>query len=148
MSDQCRRTAQHVLGRTADAEDAAQEAIVRAWRRRDACTGAPGPWVMTIAHREALRILRRRREAPLDDAPEPLDSRDEDLVLERMAVRAAVSRLPEADRDLLHAAYWEDLAGAELSRRLGRPEATIRVRLHRSRRQLRAVLGHALDRVG
>ena len=69
-------------------------------------------------------------------------------MLERMAVRAAVSRLPEADRGLLHATYWEDVAGADISRRLGSPEATIRVRLYRSRRHLQAALGHALDRVG
>ncbi len=148
MSDQCRRAAQRVLGRTADAEDAAQEAMARAWRRRDACTGAPGPWVQTIAHREALRILGRRREAPLEDAPEPSDFGDQDLLVERIAVRAAIARLPQADRGLLLATYWEDLTGADLSRRLGRPEATIRVRLHRSRRHLRAALGHALDRVG
>jgi RNA polymerase sigma-70 factor (ECF subfamily) len=137
-----------VLGRTADAEDAAQEAMVRAWRKHEACTGAPEPWVRAIAWREALRILARRREAPLEAAPEPPDRHDEDLVLERLAVRAELTRLPEADRRLLHATYWEDLTGADLSRRVGRPEATIRVRLHRSRRKLRRSLGHALGRVG
>jgi RNA polymerase sigma-70 factor (ECF subfamily) len=137
-----------VLGRTADAEDAAQEAIIRAWRKHEACTGAPEPWVRAIAGREALRILARRREAPLEAAPEPADRHDEDLELERMALRAELARLPEDDRRLLHATYWEDLTGADLSRRLGRPEATIRVRLHRSRRRLQRSVGHALGRVG
>ena len=144
----CRRATERVLGRTADAEDAAQEAILRAWRRRHACTGAPAAWVRTIAHREALRVLDRRGEAPLDAAQEPVDPDDEDRVLERLSVRAELARLPAADRRLLHATYWEDLAGADLSRRVGRPEATIRVRLHRSRRRLREALEHALDRVG
>ena len=137
-----------MLGRTADAEDAAQEAIIRAWRKRAACAGAPEPWVRTIAAREALRILARRREAPLEEAPEAPDRHDEDLALERLAVRAELARLPEADRRLLYATYWEGLTGADLSRRLGRPEATIRVRLHRIRGQLQGSCGHALGRVG
>ena len=121
---------------------------MRAWRKHETCTGAPEPWVRAIAAREALRILDRRREAPLEAAPEPPDRHDEDLALERLAVRAELARLPEDDRRLLHGAYWEDLTGADLSRRLGRPEATIRVRVHRIRRRLRESLGHALGRLG
>jgi RNA polymerase sigma factor (sigma-70 family) len=134
--------AQRVLGRTSEAEDAAQEAITRAWLKRDACTEAdrPGPWVRTIARREALRIAGQRREAPLDDAVEPLYA-DEELRLERDAVRAAVRELAEDDRRLLLATYWEDLTGAEVSHRLGCPEATVRVRLHRTRARLRDALG-------
>ena len=143
-----RRAAERVLGRTADAEDAAQEAVLRAWRAQAACTGAPAPWVRTIAHREALRILDRRRETSPDPGPEPIDRGEEDRALERLTVRTELARLPADDRRLLHATYWEDLAGAEISRRSGRPEATVRVRLHRSRRRLREALGHALGRVG
>jgi len=101
-----------------------------------------------IAWREALRIRAHRREAPLEAAPEPPDRHDEDLALERLAVRAELARLPEADRRLLYATYWEDLTGADASRRIGRPEATTRVRLHRSRRQLQRSLEHTLGRVG
>ena len=127
-----------MLGRCADAQDAAQEAIVRAWRRRHTCAepACPGPWVKAIARREALRIAGRRREEPIEAAPEPAAASHEEGAITRIAVRQLVSRLPEPDRAILHAVYWEDLGGAEASRRLGQAEVTLRVRLHRARRAL------------
>ena len=150
LSDQCRRETERVLGRCADAQDAAQEAIVRAWRRRHTCAdpACPGPWVRAIARREALRIAGRRREEPLEAAPEPTGASHEDDTITRIAVRQLVSRLPEADRALLHAVYWEDLGGAEASRRLGQAEVTLRVRLHRARRGLERPIGHSLGGLG
>src|SRR5437764_203457 len=54
-----------ILGPGPDAEDAAQEAAIRAWRRRATCRDAPGAWIRAIAHNEALRVIgRRRAEAP------------------------------------------------------------------------------------
>lgn len=140
-----------MLGRSADAEDAAQEALIRALRRRQTCEDPrrPGPWVRAIAHREALRIAALRREEPLDAAPEPAtNGYEEEAALTRITVRRLVARLPAPERALLHAVYWDDLAGAEASRRLGQTEIAARVRLHRARRLLERPLGHALGRVG
>jgi len=131
-----------VLGPTVEAEDAAQEAAVRAWQKRHACTvpDRPGPWVRTIAQREALRVAGgRKRETALEDAHEAATS-DEDLLLLRRSVRAAVADLPHDERRLLLGCYWEDLSGAELSRTLGLAEVTVRVQLHRTRARLRAAL--------
>ena len=49
----------------ADAEEAVQEALVRAWLRRDACRSpeAPLPWLLEITRNEARRVLGRRRGA-------------------------------------------------------------------------------------
>ena len=139
-----------MLGRVAEAQDAAQEALIRALQRRHTCEeqDRPGPWVRVIAHREALRIAGRRIEEPLDAATEPRAPADEELELVRIAVRTLVAGLPADDRLLLYATYWEDLPGAVVSLRLGHPEATVRVRLHRVRRALESPLGHALGRVG
>src|SRR5258705_564498 len=61
------REARSVLGSGPDAEDAAQEAAMRAWRRRATCRDAPGAWIRTIARNEALRTVGRRRdEQPLE----------------------------------------------------------------------------------
>jgi len=129
-----------VLGITAEAEDAAQEALMRAWSKRDACEAEhPAAWVRTIARREALRIAVRRGERPLEEAPEPAASEEDDVLL-RASVRAAVAELEPADRRLVLGSYWEDLSGAELGRRLGYEETTVRVRLHRTRVRLRRVL--------
>ena len=48
--------------------------------------------------------------------------------------------LADGDRRVLHLRYAEDLTQAEVARRLGLPEGTVKVRLHRARGRLRRVL--------
>ena len=120
---------------------------MRAWQKRSACAvpDRPEPWVRKIAQREALRVAGRRRcEAPLEAAGE-IGACDEDERLQRHAVRAAVAELPAAERQVLVGCYWHDLPGKELSRLLGLGEATVRVRLHRTRTRLRDRLDASLS---
>jgi RNA polymerase sigma-70 factor (ECF subfamily) len=146
LLDHCLREAQRVLGQTAEAEDAAQEAAVRAWQKRGSCTSAdrPGAWVRTIAQREALRIAARRRELPLDEVGEA-GACDEDRRLLQRSVRDALATLSSDERRLLLGSYWYDLPATELSRMLGRGEATVRVQLHRIRARLRDTLDPTLS---
>jgi RNA polymerase sigma-70 factor (ECF subfamily) len=133
------RETRAILGRGPDAEDAAQEAAMRAWRRRATCRDAPGPWIRAIARNEALRVAGRRHdEAPLEDAADLAgdatggdDSRD---------VRAAVGALDDGDRVLLLLRYWADLTQPEVARATALPEGTVKVRLHRARQRLRLAL--------
>jgi RNA polymerase sigma factor (sigma-70 family) len=135
----CVRQAQAVLGPGAAAEDAAQEALVRAWRMRAKCRTpeAPGPWLTAIARREALRAAARRREAPLEEAPPPAAPSHEPRAVLRLTVAAAVATLPEDDRRLLSGRYWKDLSQPEIADRLDMTEGAVRVRLHRIRARLR-----------
>ena len=59
----CLREAEGVLGLSGSAEDAAQEATVRAWRRRDNCQtpDRPQPWVATIARNVYRQLQTSRR---------------------------------------------------------------------------------------
>lgn len=135
----CLRETRRVLGQSCAAEDATQEALIRAWRQRDSCQDPrrPGPWISTIARREALRLaVRHGRDRCLDlactAAPPSSDGGD----AEAGAVRTAVEGLDPEDRWLVFARYWEDRACRDLARTLGCPEATVRVRLFRVRRRL------------
>ena len=56
------------------------------------------------------------------------------------AVSAALRRLSEEDRELLTLSSWEGLSPGELAVVLGVPAVTLRSRLHRARRRLRAEL--------
>jgi RNA polymerase sigma-70 factor, ECF subfamily len=133
------KEARRILGPGPDAEDAAQEASIRAWRRRAACREAPAAWVRAIARNEALRVAGRRRdEAPIDVAGDvPGESPGG---ADRYDVRAAVGALDPSDQLLLLLRYWADLTQPEVARATSLPEGTVKVRLHRARRRLRLAL--------
>ena len=57
--------------------------------------------------------------------------------VERADLHAALGRLGERDRQLLELRYDEDLTQAAIASRLGIPEGTVKVRLHRARNKLR-----------
>ncbi|HWM07830.1 MAG TPA: sigma-70 family RNA polymerase sigma factor [Solirubrobacteraceae bacterium] len=143
----CLREARRVLGATTTADDAAQEAAIRAWRRRANCRtpAAPDPWIAAIARREALRILAQRRDQPLaDPAEEPAEDQNPDLDIEdALDVRRALRTMDGQDRRLIVGHYWQDLPNSELAEQLGVAEVTVRVRLHRLRRQLHKTLVEA-----
>jgi RNA polymerase sigma-70 factor (ECF subfamily) len=136
----CLREARRVLGSSPDAEDAAQEAALRAWRFSGACRERRQAWLARIAFREALRIAEARRPVPLDELPEPAAPSHEPAVLDRIDVRRALARLAPPDRALLYARYWRDSTQDQAAALLGLPEGTAKVRLHRLRAQLRRTL--------
>jgi RNA polymerase sigma-70 factor, ECF subfamily len=147
MRARCVREATRVLP-AADAEEAVQEALVRAWLRRDACRSpeAPLPWVLEITRNETRRLLgRRARRSTLElfESTSPgVDAEDDELAgtATRVTVERALDTLADADQRLLLLRYGEDLTQVEVARRLGLPEGTVKVRLHRARRRLRALL--------
>ena len=133
---------------SADAEEAVQEALVRAWLRRDACRSpeAPLPWLLEITRNEARRLLGRRARQASGELIEAITAAPEeqhdaaDTPATRMTVAQALERLADADRTMLRLRYDEDLTQGEVARRLGVPEGTVKVRLHRARRRLRLLL--------
>ena len=148
------RTA-HVIAPAADADDAAQEAFVKAWialpRFRH---GAPfRPWLLQIVANEARNRRRSagRREGlairatvdrPSDDAaPSPEAAA---LEAERRATLVeAVNRLRDEDREIIGARYFLDLSEAEAADVLGIPRGTVKSRLSRALAHLRADMTEA-----
>jgi RNA polymerase sigma-70 factor (ECF subfamily) len=138
--------ARRVLGSTAEADDAVQEALLRAWRNRARCLTpeAPLPWLLAITRNEALRIRARAPVARPDDPSEQELGGAPDPRVEsapaRVDLMRALTHLPEQDRLLLQMRYGEDLTQASVARQLGIPEGTVKVRLHRLRAHLRVAL--------
>jgi RNA polymerase sigma-70 factor (ECF subfamily) len=138
----CLVEARRILGPGARADDAAQEAIIRAWRHWDRRShpDAVAGWVRTIARREAYRIAGQGRRETLTDELEALSCDDASRRIDAVDLRCALRRIDRRDRQLLLARYWQELPHAETARRLGMTEATVRVRLHRLHNHLRTVL--------
>lgn len=140
----CFREATRLLP-PADAEEAVQEALARAWVRRDACRSpdSPLPWLLEITRNEARRQLgRSARGATLElfEAAIAHDRREDEDATVRITVEQALRTLAEGDRRVLSLRYAEDLTQGEVARRLGVAEGTVKVRLHRARRRLRRLL--------
>jgi RNA polymerase sigma-70 factor, ECF subfamily len=143
----CLRFAFRYAKHQAEAEDIAQDALLRAWRKRDSLrdTAARGSWLASIVRNEALRELARKRPLP-SDLIEVSHGRDDDRVLatvERADLHAALERLSERDRQLVRLRYDEDMTQEAIAGRLGIPLGTVKVRLHRVRAKLRRSIGVA-----
>lgn len=124
-----------------EAEDIAQDALLRAWRRRSTLRDADrrNQWLAAIVRNEAFRQHARVR--PDLSATIELREGEEDAqvlaAVELADLHAALRELSERDRLLLELRYEEDLTQAAIARRLGIPEGTVKVRLHRARAKLR-----------
>jgi RNA polymerase sigma-70 factor (ECF subfamily) len=142
MRSFCFSHALRVSGCRETADDAAQEAIVRAWRHRDSCREPDRPlgWLRSIAHNEAVRLATKRSLEVLVDEPfeapvGPLS--DDDALESRLLMSGILGTLSETDQELVRLRYYEDFTCAKLAEHLGMSEATVKVRLHRLRRRLR-----------
>jgi RNA polymerase sigma-70 factor (ECF subfamily) len=141
----CFSQALQVVGDRETADEAAQEAIVRAWRHRDSCRQPERPfaWLRTIAHNEAMRAAARRPKEVLVDEPlaDPNGQTDDsDLVDDRLLFRGILGTLSQADQELAQLRYFEDLTCAKLAEHFDLREATVKVRLHRLRLKLKKTM--------
>ncbi|KAF0107429.1 MAG: RNA polymerase sigma-70 factor ECF subfamily [Anaerolineaceae bacterium] len=135
--------AYRMLGERRDAEDAAQEAFVRAFRsiRTLDPSRPPGPWFRKIAVNVCLNRLERREPQQLDDylpVPSP-DPGPEPQAVERersRQVRAALLTLPPRYRAAIELRAFEELSYAEMAEALGRPLSDVKSDLFRARRML------------
>lgn len=137
----CLRLAYRYASNPSEAEDIAQDALLRAWRRRSTLRepGRRNQWLGTIVRNEAFR-QRARVRPDLSTAIEQQEGAEDAQVVatvETADLHAALDRLSERDRELLEMRYEKDLTQAEIARKLGIPEGTAKVRLHRARDKLR-----------
>jgi RNA polymerase sigma-70 factor (ECF subfamily) len=132
----------------ADAEDAAQETFLRAYRRLDQYDQRRSfaSWLLSIAAHHCIDRLRRRRlsnqvvagsevwESAPDSSPGPeaaLEARQREQWMARM-----LRHLDPTERLLIVFRYWYELSYAEIASELSIPVATVKSRLHRAKRKL------------
>src|SRR5690242_725222 len=136
-----------MLGSAPEAEEAAQDAFLRAWRALPQFRGesAFSTWLHRIVVRRALdrqAVLksRRAREAPLEEAgPEVLAASGS---AGETGLRRKLDRLVESlsgvQRTVVLLYYYEDRSVEEVARILEIPEGSVKTHLHRARALLRA----------
>ncbi len=120
----------------ADAEDAAAETFIVAWRRLGSAPVEPLPWLYGIARRvlanqrragdRRMRLMDRIRSQP-QDVPTPHAASAEAPAM--MALRS----LRTDDQEVLRLVAWEGLRHAEIAVVLGISVNAVGIRLHRAR---------------
>jgi RNA polymerase sigma-70 factor (ECF subfamily) len=141
------KRAKSIVKNNADAEDAVQEALERAWRSRERfIAGAnPKPWLLRITTNVAIDILQRQPQidseaeaatAELKDVPELAALQRE----RARSIEAAVQKLTPAYRTAFVLHDVHGYSSREISSREHLPYHTIRTHLFRARQQLRRAL--------
>jgi RNA polymerase sigma-70 factor (ECF subfamily) len=154
------RMARSILRDDAEAEDAVQEAYLKAFTHIDAFRGEAtiGTWLCRIVMNEALGRLRQRRPTVDWTEMEEIETPSADIVQlpgtaartdpERSAAQRqihrfleeAIDQLPEQFRVVLVARVVEEMSVDETAELLGLRPETVKTRLHRARRLLRPAL--------
>jgi RNA polymerase sigma-70 factor (ECF subfamily) len=139
-----------MLRDSSEAQDIAQESLVRLWQHRAGVDGDGAVhWLRRTAHNLCIDRLRRRRSRPetcdedavargVDPAAGP-DRRAESGQMVGMLQRA-LAALPERDRAVILLREVQGLPYGEIAEILDVPLGTLKARLHRAREQLRARL--------
>lgn len=129
------------IGGDADAaEDAAQEAFVKAHRTGLERLERPGAWLLVVGTRELLRSRRRHRieaerwvERGVTDVP------GTDTAAERADLVAALRQLPERQRAVVVARYYYGLSYDEIGRHFDIKSGTVGATLHQAIERLRQI---------
>lgn len=140
-----------ILGDAHLAQDAAQDVFLAAFRQLGSLRSrdAFGPWLLVIARRQANRMRRRRKAAPLLQvgletlAPQaepsvPADERWSSLM-------TALQRLPEQERVIIMLRFFDGHEVGAIARMTARPVGTVTKQLSRSYERLRGELRKQME---
>ncbi|MEW5869300.1 MAG: RNA polymerase sigma factor [Chloroflexota bacterium] len=136
-----------MLGNVEDAEDAAQETFLRAYKslRRYDSSRPFSTWILSIAAHYCIDQIRKRRfqvvsveDLPVPDLPDPGPGLENSLTRkeEQRCVRALLSSLDATDRAAVVMYYWYDFSYEEIAQALSLTLSAVKSRLHRARRAM------------
>lgn len=127
------------LAPTGDRDDIVQEALTRAWQKRDqfdARRGAPGAWLLAITADRARQARRRPSDAWLPaEVVGRVRSPDD-----RLDIEYAISRLPPRQRLAIDCFYFVGLSVADTAVVMGCSEGTVKSTLSDARTRLKPLL--------
>ncbi len=147
------RIAYRMTGDSSEAEDLAQEALLRLWRdagKWRAGGGGAGAWLNRVVVNLCLDRLRRRRFGSDEDVPDradeaPLAPEILDAECRRDATVAAIGKLPDRQRAAIVLTYYEELSNHQAAEAMDMNIKAFESLLVRARSALRSALGHLAE---
>jgi RNA polymerase sigma-70 factor, ECF subfamily len=151
--DRVYRIARSVCGDDGRAQEAVQETFISIWRTRANYEDhrSVAPWVLTVARNRAIDIARRNKphavhragDDRLDDVP-AAGSIAKQVAFNDQArhLLSALSKLPDAQREVITLAFYGELTHAEIATHLKLPLGTIKGRMRLALNRLRGDVTH------
>ncbi|MEO1171401.1 MAG: RNA polymerase sigma factor [Myxococcota bacterium] len=129
---------------TGTAEDAAQRAMFKAYRKIDQFDGRSSfkTWLFTIGYREWVQIVRKRIPVPVDELPESIGDAPFDA---SMDLQQALDRLAGPERIALLLCDGYGMSHREASRAMAAPLGSVKTLVRRARTRMRKILGDHSD---
>lgn len=140
--------ARRMLRDEAEAEDVAQEAMLRLWRSAEGIeVGAPGlrPWLRRVVSNLCVDRMRSgKRLVVVDEVPERAEAATQQSEVEAQDVSqrvdAALKALPDRQRTALTLFHYEGMSQVEIGQFMGISDEAVESLLARARRSLKAAL--------
>lgn len=127
------------------AEDVVNQAFMKVWTKAASYGGqsSVSTWLFTIARNEAISILRKKQDAPLDDEAASQIEDESDTQETRVAkrdkgelMRQCIEKLSPAHREVIDLVYYQEKSVAEVGEILDIPQNTVKTRMFHARKQL------------
>lgn len=143
--------AYRVLGDTQDAEEVTQDVFLKLWdkaRSFDPDKGKFISWLLTIARRSAIDLLRKRqrREPPeysisMDAAPYLWETGPgkEDISDLQRSLLGVMGELPDEQRDAIYLAYFHGMSHSDIATHLNKPLGTVKSHIRLGMQKLRSI---------
>jgi len=155
------RVYQYALTRLNDPHEAADtvnEVMMEVWKHASRFEGRSrvSTWLLGITHHKVYDRLRKRkhrnREEDIDDYSDRL-SDDSNTAMDNIIaamqdselIRNCLDNLSEAHREVVHLAFFEDLAYQEIARIVECPEGTVKTRVYHAKNALKKCLSQHIN---
>jgi RNA polymerase sigma-70 factor (ECF subfamily) len=141
-----------ILRRPDLADEVVQETYLKIWRSAgdfNPRLATPVTWMVAIARNGALDVVRKKREASIEDEPQAIEAPAEDrdplaareMTEELKRLLGCMGALEEDHRRVLLLAYYNGWSRQQLATKFDKPVNTIKTWLHRGLKQIRECLG-------
>lgn len=137
------------LNEPADASDVLNDVMLQVWRSADRFAGQSKvtTWLLGIANHKILDIYRRRGRHDYDELDdsyedENADNAETDIALAQDAnmIKHCMDKLSAAHREVVHLAFYEDMAYPDIAEVLDCPTGTIKTRMMHAKKNLKRCL--------